>query len=393
MSSAAISVSHAYRDRKRYLWLLSIFVPALMNAGPLLYLLVSPRVLWLWLPVAFNYIVMPLVDFVVGEDPSNPPESEVAALEEDRYYRYITYAIVPVLWTTYIFAAWFVARHPIPWYGVLAVILTAGSAGGYSINVGHELGHKQTGVERWLAKIILAPTGYGHFTIEHNRGHHIDVATPGDSASARMGEGIWRFALREMPGAVMRAWSIEKQRLARHRHSAWSSNNDILQSWLITFGFYAVMIAWLGLRVLPFLILSALWANFQLTSANYVEHYGLLRRTLTDGSFERCQPRFEFFVLAARFGRHGFDRFELLARDEIHVGEELLHPLTHKGVELGAHTLRRARSVSHQPRQPVENRIIGLHGHLICHLYGFRLEAGQARIIAKLDRSCRSSAC
>ena len=290
MSSAAISVSHAYRDRQRYLWLLSIFVPALMNAGPLLYLLVSPRVLWLWLPVAFNYIVMPLVDFVVGEDPSNPPESEVAALEEDRYYRYITYAIVPVLWTTYIFAAWFVARHPIPWYGVLAVILTAGSAGGYSINVGHELGHKQTGVERWLAKIILAPTGYGHFTIEHNRGHHIDVATPGDSASARMGEGIWRFALREMPGAVMRAWSIEKQRLARHRHSAWSSNNDILQSWLITFGFYAVMIAWLGLRVLPFLILSALWANFQLTSANYVEHYGLLRRTLTDGGFERCQP-------------------------------------------------------------------------------------------------------
>jgi len=290
MASATLSVPSAYRDRKRYLWLLSIFVPALMNVGPLLYLLVSPKVLWLWLPVAFNYIVMPLVDYFVGEDRSNPPESAVAALEEDRYYRYITYAIVPVLWMTYIFAAWFVARHEVPWYGVLAVILTAGSAGGYSINVGHELGHKQTAAERWLAKIILAPTGYGHFTIEHNRGHHIDVATPGDPASARMGEGIWRFACRELPGATRRAWGLERERLTRLHQPVWSLHNEILQPLLITLALYVVLIALLGIRILPFLILSALWANFQLTSANYVEHYGLLRRTLPDGSFERCQP-------------------------------------------------------------------------------------------------------
>ena len=202
-----------YRDRKRYLWLLSIFVPALMNAGLLLYLL-SRNVLMLWVPVAFNYLVMPLADFLVGEDRSNPPESAIEALEEDRYYRYITYAVVPVLWITYIFAAWFVVRYSLPWYGLLAVILTTGSAGGFCINVGHELGHKQTTLERWLAKIILAPTGYGHFTIEHNRGHHLDVATPGDPASARMGEGLWRFALREMPGAVARSWRLERERLS-----------------------------------------------------------------------------------------------------------------------------------------------------------------------------------
>ena len=66
-SSAIVSISPAYRDRKRYLWLLSIFVPALMNAGVALYLL-SHSVLMLWVPVAFNYLVMPLADFLVGED-------------------------------------------------------------------------------------------------------------------------------------------------------------------------------------------------------------------------------------------------------------------------------------------------------------------------------------
>ena len=287
-ASSALPVVH-YRDRKRYLWLLSIFVPALMNAGPMLYLL-SHDVVMLWVPVAFNYIVMPLADVLGGEDRSNPPESAIDALEEDSYYRYITYAVVPVLWITYIFAAWFVSRHALPWYGELAVILTTGSAGGYCINVGHELGHKQTTLERWLAKIILAPTGYGHFTIEHNRGHHLDVATPGDSASARMGEGLWQFALREIPGAVERSWRLEKERLARLLQSVWSLHNEILQPLLFTVVFYVAMVAWLGVRMLLFLVLSALWANFQLTCANYVEHYGLLRRQSPDGSYERCQP-------------------------------------------------------------------------------------------------------
>ncbi len=291
MSSQAISARFvSYHDRKRYLWLLSILVPALMNAGPLLYL-TWPRVGVLWLPVAFLYIAMPLADRLVGQDRSNPPESAVPELEADTYYRYITYAVVPVLWITYVFATWFVARHHLPWYAQVAVIMTTGSAGGFCINVGHELGHKQTGVERWLAKIILAPTGYGHFTIEHNRGHHRDVATPEDPASARMGEGIWRFAVREYPGALKRAWKLERERLARLQRSAWSLHNEILQPLLMTIVFYTLLVAWLGIRVLPFMVLSAMWANFQLTSANYVEHYGLLRRKLDDGSYERCQPR------------------------------------------------------------------------------------------------------
>lgn len=289
MSSAALSVSSVYRDRKRYLWLLSIFVPAMMNAGLVLYLFWRSA-LALWLPAAIIYFFMPAMDYLIGEDRSNPTESAVAALEEDRFYRYITYAVVPVLWATYVVAAWFVVRYQLPWYGVLAVILSTGSAGGFCINVGHELGHKQTGFERFLARIILAPTGYGHFTIEHNRGHHRDVATPGDPASSRMGEGLWRFALREMPGAALRSWTLESERLARFHQPVWSLHNEILQPLLITVMFYAGMIAWLGVGVLPFLILSALWANFQLTSANYVEHYGLLRRTLPDGSLERCQP-------------------------------------------------------------------------------------------------------
>jgi alkane 1-monooxygenase len=43
--------------------------------------------------------------------------------------------------------------------------------------------------------------------------------------------------------------------------------------------------------MLPFLLLHHAAAYWQLTSANYVEHYGLLREQDERGRFERCAPR------------------------------------------------------------------------------------------------------
>lgn len=149
---------------------------------------------------------------------------------------------------------------------------------------------KSIALPRRLARLILAMTGYGHFYIEHNRGHHRDVATPEDPASSRMGESIYRFVLREMPGGFRHAWALEKDRLARCGSSPWTLRNEILQPLLLTVIFFALMIAWLGVQALPFMLLTAFWSNFQLTSANYVEHYGLLRRKLANGRYELCQP-------------------------------------------------------------------------------------------------------
>ena len=174
---------------------------------------------------------------------------------------------------------------------LVGVVMTTGMVGGFCINLGHELGHKRTAVERWLTKIILAPTFYGHFTIEHNRGHHRDVATFADPASARMGESIWRFVLREMPGAFRRAWQLERTRLANDGLPFWSLHNELIQPALITFGLWTALALWLGPGVILFLLPASLWANFQLTTANYIEHYGLLRVAEASGRPERCEPR------------------------------------------------------------------------------------------------------
>ena len=279
-----------YRDRKRYLWLVSLLVPCLALVGPALYLWSSPNLLWLWIAPGFAYIAIPVLDVLLGEDTSNPPEEAVPALEADPYYRYITYALVPILWLSFIVNAAFVGTVDLPWHGILAVVLSAGGTCGFGLNLGHELGHKKTGLERWLAKITLALGCYGHFFVEHNRGHHKDVATPEDPASSRMGESIYRFMFRELPGAFFRAWDLEAERLYRSGRSVWSLENEVLQPALISVALYAVLIGLFGLELLPFLLMTAFWGAFQLTSANYIEHYGLLRQKRDNGRYEQCQP-------------------------------------------------------------------------------------------------------
>ncbi|MCF8168484.1 MAG: alkane 1-monooxygenase [Rhodoferax sp.] len=278
-----------YRDRKRYAWILSLLVPASVCIGPAM-MIATGDARTLWLPVAFFYVIAPLLDWMMGEDLSNPPESAVPALEADLYYRWITYLLVPVLWAAFVFGAWFVVHYEVPAHGMLAMVMITGSVGGFCINLGHELGHKNTQLERWLAKIVLAPTGYGHFYIEHNRGHHRDVATPIDPASSRMGESIYRFVLREMPGAFKRAWALETERLQRAGQAVWSLHNEILQPALITLTLWTLLTLWLGWQIVPFLVAASFWANFQLTLANYVEHYGLLRSERAPGKYEACQP-------------------------------------------------------------------------------------------------------
>jgi alkane 1-monooxygenase len=278
-----------YRDHKRYAWLLSLLIPTTVLIGPAL-MLNSGEAWMLWLPVVFFYTIVPLLDRILGEDQSNPPESAVPALDADLYYRWVTYLLAPVLWAAFIFSAWFVSRFELPLHAMFAMVLISGSVGGFCINLGHELGHKNTQLEKWLAKIVLAPSGYGHFFIEHNRGHHRDAATPADPASSRMGESIYRFVLREMPGAWFRAWELENSRLQKAGLPVFSLHNEIIQPALLTLALWSGLVAWLGWNVLPFLVVASFWANFQLTSANYIEHYGLLRGQRAPGKYEACQP-------------------------------------------------------------------------------------------------------
>jgi alkane 1-monooxygenase len=279
----------AYRDRKRFWWSLSLIYPLLPFTGIAAHAWTGWQ-LALGLPLLISYGFMPLLDYFIGEDGNNPPEAVVPQLEADRYYRRLTWIAVPLHFVALVGCAWWVGTHDLSWWAVLMLAYVAGSDSGLGINTGHELGHKHNAIEQWLARLVLAVPAYGHFTVEHGRGHHRWVSTPEDHASARMGESIYRFALRELPGGIRRAWALEKARLKKEGRSAWSAHNTMLQSYAVTAVLQLGLIAAFGWIMVPFLAVHNVVAWWQLTSANYVEHYGLLRQRLPNGQYEAPQP-------------------------------------------------------------------------------------------------------
>jgi alkane 1-monooxygenase len=278
-----------YVDRKRWLWFMSLLYPLQPFIGIALHSTTGNE-LWLLLPLLLNYGFGSILDALLGVDQNNPPEEVVMQLDQDPYYRWLTFAVVPIHYITLIGCAWYAATAPMSAWGVLSIAVVSGMVAGLAINTGHELGHKNSSIEKVLAKIILALPAYGHFTIDHNLGHHRYVSTPGDPASSRMGESIYRFAMREIPGAFHEAWGIEKDRLARRDKPVWHPHNLILQSYALSALIAVVLVATFGWFMLPFLLVHHAFAYWQLTSANYIEHYGLLRERDESGKYERCEP-------------------------------------------------------------------------------------------------------
>jgi alkane 1-monooxygenase len=277
-------------DRKRSLWLLAFVVPSLPFGAAVLTGVTGLGVFWLW-GVLFAFVLVPVADLVIGDDPSSPPEEVARALQQDPWYRWVVLAYLPVQYAVWAWSVWYVASHELSLAAQLGFAATVGVVVGVGINAAHELGHKHESLEHWASKLALAPTWYGHFFVEHNWGHHKRVATPEDPASSRLGESFYRFWPRTVLGSLRSAWLIERDRLRRRRRSVLSPANRVLHAWSLSVLLWAGALVAAGPGLLPFLLTQAVVGFTLLEAVNYVEHYGLLRQRDPSGRYERVQPR------------------------------------------------------------------------------------------------------
>ncbi|ONM46118.1 alkane 1-monooxygenase [Nocardia donostiensis] len=277
-------------DPKRHLWFLGLIAPGCALLPTQLVLHTGMAVFW-WLGPIIVLIVIPLLDILIGDDGSNPRDEDYETLSNDRYYRWCTYLFLPIQLAGLCAAAALWGGTELRLIDKIGLATTLGLVSGIGINAAHELGHRVERLERWLAKIALAQSAYGHFFVEHNRGHHVRVATPEDPASARLGESLWEFLPRSVIGGFRSAIRLERERLARIGERWWSPRNHILQAWSMSLVLFGALVAIFGWKVLPFLLLQAAIGAALLETVNYIEHYGLLREQRANGRYRRCSPR------------------------------------------------------------------------------------------------------
>jgi alkane 1-monooxygenase len=228
---------------------------------------------------------------VSGEQMSNPnPEEERRFLQSSGFDAMIYLAVAVHFFTL---AAFFFYIEPSnePWSDTLGKTLAMGMmCGVFGINIGHELGHRVNKIEQFIAQLMLLTSQYTHFFIEHNEGHHRNVGTPGDPASAVKNEVLYVFVLRGMPRTYLAAWQIEKKRLERKKMPFISLKNRMIRFSLMQLALmFGIFIAFDTVYLLYYL-LAAFTGAFLLESINYIEHYGLRRQKINEYRYEDPKP-------------------------------------------------------------------------------------------------------
>jgi alkane 1-monooxygenase len=171
--------------------------------------------------------------------------------------------------------------------GTLSIGVMAAAGG---INIAHELMHRKTKAERAASEVLMSSVSYAHFCIEHVYGHHRHVATPRDAASSRFGESVYAYLPRTLLGGLRSAWGIEEARTRKQGISRFSLRHRMTRYALVQVALYTALALTTGLLGVAFWAAQAVMAMVVLEVINYVEHYGLSRRELSPGRYERVKP-------------------------------------------------------------------------------------------------------
>ena len=247
---------------------------------------------WSWMTVALVFGILPVIELYTPKSIKNVPEAQENERSRRTFFDWLLYFNAPLLFGIVGWYLWLVSTKTLSISETMGLTFGVGIvAGTCGINVAHELGHRAKRMEQLLAQIMLLPTLYQHYFVEHNRGHHKNVATDEDPASARLGENVFSFWLRSVSGGWRSAWALERERLAKSGQPASTWGNVMVRYSLYqTIWLLAIFFA-LGWQALFGAIAVAIIGFLLLETVNYIEHYGLRRKILATGRPEPVSPR------------------------------------------------------------------------------------------------------
>lgn len=242
-----------------------------------------------YVAIAYAFGLLPFLELFTRGTKENMDEIEEELAKENRRYDLILYGLVPFHIFILCYFLFRISAEGLFLYEKLGMVIAYGLAGGLAINYAHELGHRNTKYEQTLSKTLLLTTLYMHFFIEHNRGHHKNVATEHDPASSRYGEHIYAFFIRTITGSWLSAWNLEAQRLEKNKLPFWSIHNEMLRFQVLQILLVGTIAFLFGVQVMLLFIGGAIISFMLLETVNYIEHYGLQRKLQGD-RYERTLP-------------------------------------------------------------------------------------------------------
>ncbi|MCO6475934.1 MAG: alkane 1-monooxygenase [Phaeodactylibacter sp.] len=246
---------------------------------------------WSFGSIYVGFALIPLLEFFLPQSVENIPPEEEPERESSLFFDLLLYLNIPILYGLIIYYFDTLGAGGLAIYEIVGMTLSVGLiVGTIGINVAHELGHRSTRYEQLMSKVLLLSALYTHFFIEHNRGHHKNVATDEDPASARLGESLYAFWWRSVTGSYRNAWQLERERLEKQGKPVLSWENEMVRFTIYQILYLlAIGLLW-GWYMTGYAAAIAVVGFLMLESVNYIEHYGLRRQKMPNGRYERVSP-------------------------------------------------------------------------------------------------------
>ena len=245
-----------------------------------------------FISVIYAFIILPFLDLIAGNNSENLSKEEKNNKKTKWIFDVMLYLNLPIVFGL----LWLVftkvqtqeyATYECIGLGLSTGILLATNA----INVAHELGHRTPYFERFMSKCLYIPCLYMHFYIEHNFGHHMNVATPNDGATAKYNQTVFSFWITSVTKQYLDAWKCQMKLLKIQNQPFFSMKNDMLWYHLIQPAYLFGVFYLFSFNVMLFAIAIGVVSFLFLESINYIEHYGLVRFKTPSGRYERVQPQ------------------------------------------------------------------------------------------------------
>lgn len=268
---------------KRLKYFLVYIIPLLV------YISFTSKGVLTFLPVLILFGLVPILEFIFKADSTNFDKETAKFEKENKVYNIILFGTIPIQIGMLIFFL-YVMQEPLTAVESIGRISSMGlMCGVLGINLGHELGHRLNKTEQFLGELMLLTSLNTHFLPYHNGGHHFNVATPDDAATARKNEYLYTFWIRSHFSSYNEAWQLEIKRMRKLGKSNFSLQNKMVLYSIANVTLLTLIYYFFGWIVLLSFIAAAITGILLLQTVNYIEHYGLLRNKNEHGRYERVK--------------------------------------------------------------------------------------------------------
>ena len=242
-----------------------------------------------YMTVIYAFVFIPALEMLLKESNEEMSDEVKKNRSMDIFFDILLYLNIPLVFSIFFLSLNLLLYSSSSFEIVGIIASTSIMMATNGINVAHELGHRKSFFSRTCSKLLLMPSQYMHFYIEHNFGHHVNVGTAEDPATAKYKQSLYSFWITSVIGQYIGAWKLQLKLLKISKYKFFSIKNDLMFYVIFQLMFIYLIYFNYGITVTIYSLIISVISFLFLETINYIEHYGLSRKKDKNGRYERVK--------------------------------------------------------------------------------------------------------